>query len=177
MRSRSTCAWRSLASILRERRLGAQALRLQRIGLPLRLIEVFQRCLHGGFLLMQLGRVLLIILNSAPAVLRQLLVAPSLLLREHERGLRPVKLCLACADLRLLNGDLRVDVLHARLRLLHCRLGLTDGDRIVGGVDHHQKIALVDVSVIDDMQFDNAPRDLGRHRDDIGAHGGIASPR
>ena len=126
---------------------------------------------------MQLGRVLLIILNSAPAVLRELLVAPRLLLREHERSLRPIKLCLVCADLRVLNSDLRVDVLHARLRLLHCCLGLTDGDRIVGGVDHHQEITLADVSVINDMQLDNAPRDLGRHRDDIGAHGGIASPR
>ena len=126
---------------------------------------------------MQLGRILLIILNSAPAVLRELLVAPSLLLRENQRGFRSVKLCVGCADLRLLNGDLRVDVLDARLRLLDCRLGLTDSYRIVGGVDHHQKIALVDVSVIHHVQFDNAARDLGRHRDDIGAHSGIASPR
>ena len=177
MRSRFTCAWRSWALACARRRLGAQALRLQRLDLPLRLIEVFQRCLHRGFLLMQLGRVLLGILNSAPAVLRQLLVARSLLLREHQRGLRPIQLCLVGADLRLLNSDLRVDVLHARLRLLHRRLGLTDGDRVVGRVDHHQQIALANVSVVHDVQLDDAPRDLRRHRDDIGAHGGIARPR
>ena len=162
---------------MRESRLGTKALRLQRVGLPLHLIEVFQRCLHGGFLLMQLGRVLLFILNSAPAVFRKLLVAPRLLLCKHERSLCPIKLCLVCADLRVLNSNLRVDVLHARLGLLHCCLGLTDGDRIVGGVDHHQEVTLADVSVINDTQLHNAPRDLGRHRDYIGAHGGITGPR
>jgi len=103
--------------------------------------------------------------------------APSLLLRENQRGFRSVKLCVGCADLRLLNGDLRVDVLDARLRLLNCRLGLTDSYRIVGGVDHHQKIALVNVSVIHHVQFDNATGDFGRHRDYIRSHGGVAGPR
>jgi hypothetical protein len=126
---------------------------------------------------MQLGGVLLIILNGAPAVLREFLVAPRLLLSEHERSLCPIKLCLVCADLRVLNSNLRVDVLHARLGLLQGCLGLTDGDGIVGGVDHHQEITLADVSVINDTQLHNAPRDLGRHRDYIGAHGGITGPR
>jgi hypothetical protein len=41
----------------------------------LRQIEVFQRSLHGGFLLTQLQRVLLVILNGAAALFRQSLVA------------------------------------------------------------------------------------------------------
>ena len=109
--------------------------------------------------------------------LRQSLVARRLLLREHQRGLRLIQLRLAGADLCVLNVDLRVDVLHARLRLLHRRLGLTDGDRVVGRVDHHQEITLTNVSVVDDRQLDDAPRNLRRHRDDIGAHGGVARPR
>jgi hypothetical protein len=71
---------------LRETRLGTQALRFQRLDLPQRLIEVFLRRLRRRFLLMQLGRELLGILNGAPAVLRQFLVAVGLLLCKYERG-------------------------------------------------------------------------------------------
>jgi hypothetical protein len=80
-------------------------------------------------------------------------------------------------DLCLLDGHLCVDVLHVRLRLLHRRLGLTDCDPVVGRVDLHQQITLVNVFVVDGGQLDDAPRDLRRHRDDIGAHGGVTRPR
>ena len=162
---------------LLEARLGAQALRLQRRDLPLYESQVFQCCPHRRFLLLQLRRVLLGILNGAPAVLRPFPVAARLLLCEDERCLRAINLCLVGADLRLLDGDLRVDVLHARLGLLHRGLGLADGDRVIGRVDDHQQIALVHVLVVDDWQLDDAPGDLRRHRDDVGAHGAVTRPR
>jgi hypothetical protein len=46
--------------------------------------------LNRGLLLTQLGRELLGILNAAPAIFRQGLVAPRLLLCEYERWLRPI---------------------------------------------------------------------------------------
>jgi hypothetical protein len=58
-----------------ESRLGAEALCLLSFDLPLRLIEVFRGSLHRGFLLMELGRELLGILNATIALLRQVLVA------------------------------------------------------------------------------------------------------
>ena len=67
-------------------RFGTQALRFQRLDLPQRLIEVFLGRLYRCFLLMQLGRKLLGILNGAPAVLRQGLVSFGLLLCKYERG-------------------------------------------------------------------------------------------
>jgi hypothetical protein len=45
------------------------------------------RRLHRGFLLVQLGRKLLRVLNRTPAVLRQGLVTFGLLLRKYERGM------------------------------------------------------------------------------------------
>ena len=77
----------------------------------------------------------------------------------------------------MLDIDLRVDVLYARLRQLHRRLVLTDGDLIVGRVDHHQQIALANGFVIHDVKLDDATRDLRRHGDYVGAHGGVARPR
>ena len=128
-------------------------------------------------LLLQLRRVLLGILNGTPAVLRQLPVAVRLLLCEDERCLRPINLSLVGADLCLLDTDLRVDVLHARLALLHCGLGLTDGDRVIGRVDDHQQIALVHVLVVNDWQLDDASSNLRCHCDDVGANGAVARPR
>jgi hypothetical protein len=58
-----------------------------------------------------------------------------------------------------------------------CSLGFTDGDHKVGRIDPQQQIALVDELIVSDRQLDDAPRDLRRHRDDIGAHGGVARPR
>ena len=112
---------------------------------------------------MQLGGVLLRILNAAKPIFRQGLIARRLLLCEHERRLRPIELRLVGVDLRLLDSDLRLHVLDARLRLLHRRLGLTDGDRVVGRVDRHQQIASANVFVIGDVQLDDAPRDFQRH--------------
>ena len=123
---------------MRETRLGTQALRFQRLDLPQRLIEVFLRRLHRRLLLMQLGRKLLGILNGAPAVLRQFLVAFGLLLCKYERSAPQPQLRLAGIDLRLLNVHLSVDVLHVRLRLLHRTLGLADRDPEVGGINDQQ---------------------------------------
>jgi hypothetical protein len=44
-----------------------------------------------------------------------------------EIHLRLIQLSLVDSDLRLLNGYLRVDILYARLRLLHGRLGRRSG--------------------------------------------------
>jgi hypothetical protein len=112
-----------------------------------------------------------------PPFFRQGLVASCLLLCEYERGLAPIQLCLIGADLCLLDGHLCVDVLHVHLRLLHPRLGLTDCDPVVGRVDLHQQITLVNISVVDCGQLDDTPRHFRRHRDDIGAHGGVTRPR
>ena len=145
--------------------------------LPLRQLEVRLRSLQRRLLLMQLRCELLGILNRARTFLRQVLVARRLLLREYQRRLRLIHLRLAGVYLCVLNIDLRVDVLHARLRQLHRRLVLTDGDLVVGRVDHHQEITLTHVPVVDDRQLDDAPRDLRSHGDDIGAHGRVPCPR
>ena len=83
--------------------------------MPLHESQAVQCCPHCCRLLLQLRRVLLGILNGTPAVLRQCPVAARLLLCEDERCLRPINLSLVGADLCLLDSDLRVDVLHARL--------------------------------------------------------------
>jgi hypothetical protein len=125
---------------------------------------------------MQLRRELLGTLNGAPAILRQRLKARGLLLSEHEGSWRLFQLCLAGTDLCLLNSHLRVYILHARLGLPHRCPGLTNGDREVGRVDHHQEITLANVAVVDNRQLDDPPRDLRSHCDDISTHGGVASP-
>ena len=123
-------------------RLGAHALRLQQLDLPLHFVEIFSCSQNGGLLLMQLRCELLGILNGAPAIFRQSLLARCLLLCEHVPCLRLMSLCLAGADPRLLDSHLRVDILDGRLRLLCRRLGLTDGDCEVGRVDLRQQITL-----------------------------------
>ena len=93
--------------------------------------------------------------------LRQVLIARRLLLREYQRRLRLIHLRLVGVYLCVLDIDLRVDVLHARLRQLHRRLVLTDGDLVVGRVDHHQQITLANVSVVDDGSSTMRPATSG----------------
>ena len=162
---------------MRETRLGANALRLQRRNLPLGQVEDFHGKLSRSLLLMQLRCVLLRILNAAKPIFRQGLIARRLLLCEHERPLRLMQLCLVGADLSLLDSGLRVDVLNARLSLLHRGLSLTDRDRVVRRIDGYQEIAFVNVFVVGDGQIDDVPRDFRRHGDDIGPHSGVARPR
>ena len=155
---------------------GAQMLCLQRRDLPLRERQVFQCRLHRRALLSQLRPIILGVLNGAPSVLRQLRVAIRLLLREDERRLRPINLCPVGLDLRHLDRDLRVDVLHARLGLVHGALGLADTDLVIGRINDHQQIALVHVFIVNDRQLDNVTGDLRRHGDDIGTNGAVTRP-
>src|SRR5262249_42927596 len=161
---------------LRKGCLGTLPLSLERFDLPLRQIVVFPGTLYRGLLLVQLRRELLGILNAAITASRQNLIAYRLLLCENQHSLRLIQCRLTGVDLCLLDVELRIDVLYARLRLLHGRLSLADRDAVVDRVDDHQQVALVHELVVDDGQFDDAPGDLGRHRDDISPHGGIARP-
>jgi hypothetical protein len=117
------------------------------------------------------------ILNATKPIFRQGLIARRLLLCKHERRLRLTQLCLVGVDLGLLDSDLRVDVLDARLRLLHRRLRLADGDGVVGRVDRYQQVTLANVFVVSDMELDDAPRDFRRHGHYVGPHGCVARPR
>ncbi len=69
-----------------------------------------------------------------------------------------------------------VGVVGDRSRLLDRRLRLPDGDRIVPGIDQHQKIALVDELVVGDRQLHDLASDLGGDLDDIGADRPVARP-
>src|SRR5262249_21253084 len=111
---------------LRKGCLGALALGLERFDLPFRQIVVFQGAVYRGLLLMQLRVELLGILNTAITGIRQSLIACGLLLGENQHGLRLIQCGLTGVDLCLLDVELRVDVLYARLRLLHSRLSLAD---------------------------------------------------
>src|SRR5215471_6797837 len=161
---------------LRQARLSAGALRVQRVDLPLRELQVCLGGLHRRLFLSLLGAELLGALNGAVALFRQLPIARRLLLGEYERGLRLLHLRLARVDLRLLHGDLRVRVLHVGLRLLHRRLRELHGNLVVRRIDHHQQLALGDELIVDDRQLDDAAGDLRRHRDGIDAHGAVARP-
>ena len=71
---------------------------------------------------------------------------------------------LAGVDLRILDRHLSIAVPDARLRLSHRRLGEADRNAIVGWVDDHQQIALVNELIVGNRQIDDAARDLGRNR-------------
>ena len=79
---------------LRQVRHGAVALRLQRLDLPLRQFERRLRTVERGLLLMQLRGILLGVLNGTRDRVREVFVARRLLLREHQRRLRLLDLCL-----------------------------------------------------------------------------------
>ncbi len=136
--------------------------------------------LKRGLLLMQLSRVLLGVLNAARALLRQVLVARRLLLREHQRRLRLIDLRLAGGDLRLLDGDLRVDVLDAGLRGRHLRLRLGKRDAVVALVDAGDHVAGGDVLVVGDRHGGDVARHLRRDgklpRRDEGVVGRLEMP-
>ena len=94
----------------------AVALSLERLDLPLRQLQGRLRTRERGLLLVELRGILLFVLNGAIAGLPEVLVPRRLLLGEHQRGLGLLDLRLVGGDLRLLDLELRVDVLDAGLR-------------------------------------------------------------
>jgi hypothetical protein len=66
---------------------------------------------------------------------------------------------------------------HRRLRLLHGRLALANGDSVVRRIDDHQQVAFVHELIVSDGQLDDATSDLRCHRDDIGAYRTVARPK
>jgi hypothetical protein len=99
-----------------------------------------------------------------------------LLLRKRQRRLLLLDFGLARADLRLLDRDLRVNVLNIGLRLLHRCLGQIDRNPVVGRLDLQQQIAFVYELIVNHRQLDDAACDLRRHSHDVGSHGAIACP-
>ena len=114
---------------------GALALRVQGFDLPLRDFQLRLRGIEGGALLDALGAVLLRVLHAAGARFRQVLIARGLLPGEGQRRLRLLYLRLVGVDLRLLHGDLRVDVLNAGLAAGDLRLRLVERGAVVTVVD------------------------------------------
>ena len=98
--------------------------------------------------------------------LRQVLVARRLLLREHQRRLRLLHLRLACADLRLLHVDLRVDVLDVGLRAPRpAPRACCERDAVVAIVDARDHVAGGDVLVVGDRHGGDVARHLRRDRE------------
>jgi len=139
---------------------GAGALRLQRLDLPLRQFEGRLRAVYRGLLLEQLRGVLLGVLNAARELcLRQVLVARRLLLREHQRRLLLVQLCLVRVDLGLLHVQLRIDVFDVGLRGSHLRYSMSKCCAISTIVDASDQISSVDMLIVDNWDR----RDVTRH--------------
>src|SRR5260370_26678057 len=103
--------------------------------------------------------ILLSVLYSACASLSELLVAIRLLLRKHQRRLRLLDLSLARFDLRLLHGNLRVDILYGSLRGSHLCARLLERDTIVAVINTGNHGPRRDVLVVGDRHL----RDVARH--------------
>jgi hypothetical protein len=116
------------------------------------------RTLEGRLLLKQLRAILLGVLYSACAVSSELLVASRLLLRKHERRLRLLNLGLARFYLRLLHGNLRVNILYGGLRGSHLCARLRERDAIVAVIDTGNHGLRRDVLVVGDRHFSDITR-------------------
>jgi hypothetical protein len=166
---------------LRETGNGAAALGVERSDLSLRDREGCLHRLERRLLLVQLGSILLGILHRAGASLCQRLVTRRLLLREDEVRLRLLHLCLVGVDLRLLDRDLRVNVLDIGLRGRNLRLGLREGDAIIALVDAREHVAGGEVLVVRHRHRRDVARHLRRHRErarrDEGIIGRLEVPR
>ena len=66
--------------------------------------------------------------------------------------------------------------LQAQRSCIDHAIGLIDGQLEVGRVDFHQHVALLHGFIVADVQPDDAPGHFRRHRDDVGAYGGVARP-
>ena len=91
-----------------------------------------------------------------------MLIASRLLLCEHQRRLRLIDLSLACIDLRMLHGDLGVDVLDGGLRGVHLRLRLVQRDAVIAVIDAGDHAACGDVLVVGDGNLSDVARHFGR---------------
>ena len=129
---------------------GAGALRLQGFDLPLGQLERCLGTVDSSLLLVKLRGVPLGVLDSArESRRRQFLVALRLLLREHQRRLLLVQLCLVRVDLGLLHGQLRIDVFDVGLRSSHLRYSLSKCcaiSTIVDASDHSSSVDMLIVS-------------------------------
>ena len=76
---------------------------------------------------------------------------------------------------RLPSRRFPLGILRIGLGLLHRRLVEANRNLVVGRIDDHQQVALMDKLVVLDRQLDDLSGDLRRHRHDIDAHRTIAS--
>ena len=150
---------------LREARLGAAALRLERIDLALGDREGRLRILERGLVLAKRRSRLLGHLHGSRLALGQVLVARRLLLREGQRRLRLLHLRLARADLRLLHRDLGVDVLDVGGCGGDLRFRLLERDAVIAVVDARDHVACDDVLVVGDRHRGDVARHLRRDRE------------
>ena len=116
------------------------------------------RALDGRLLLQQLRAILLGVLHGAIACAGQMLIARILLLCEYERRLGLIDLSLARIDLRLLHGDLSIDIFYAGRRGGNLRLGLLEGDPVVAIVNARNHAACGNVLVIGDGDLRHVTR-------------------
>ena len=128
--------------------------------MPLRDGQSRLRTLEGRLLLKQLRAILLSVLYRACASLSELLVARRLLLRKHERRLRLRNLSLARIDLRLLHGNLRVNILNAGLRSSSLCARLSKRDPVVAIINAGDHASCGDVLVVGDRHLTDVARNL-----------------
>jgi hypothetical protein len=100
--------------------------------------------------------------EPCPRRRRQIVVALRLLVREHQRRLRLVDLCLVRVDLCLLHNDLSIDGLDARLCRRYLRLGHGKRIAVIALVDLGDHLAGGDVLVIGDRDRREVSGHLGR---------------
>ena len=136
-----SCGLVALRFGLPEIGLGAFALRLQRLDLPLGRRERGLGGRDGRLLLAKLRVVLLRALHRAGAGSSQVPGIGRLLLREHQRRLGLLDLRIGSLDLRFLHRDLRVDVVDVGLRRRDLRVRLLERDAIVAVVDAGDHLA------------------------------------
>ena len=105
------------------------------------------------------------VLNGPRDRVRQVLVARRLLLREHQRRLRLVHLCLVSGDLGLLHIDLRIDVRDTGVCSGHLRLRLGERRAVCAIVNARDHPAGVDMLIVGDRDSRGIARHLGGDRE------------
>ena len=115
-----------------------------------------------GFEVLDVRRALL---RRRPTLLDERLVASPGDLCEVLVRLRLGHLRLGRRNLRVLRGDLRVDIVDAGFRARHLSLGLRERGQVIALVDLGDHVAFVDVLVVGDRNGGDVARDLGRDRE------------